>query len=102
MSICLAALPSLSSSWPPLDICGAVVPKELQKQKRKADGAGPAIASKHAMQFSAQFADWAKGEIEDATERLQYKSLRKICREKLNARISYLNQAMDRIKKNRA
>jgi len=78
------------------------MPKGPQGQKRKADGAVPAIASKHAMQFPAQFADWARGEIEDATERLQYKSLRKVCREKLNVRISYLNQAIERMKKNRA
>lgn len=58
--------------------------------------------SKYQDEFPAQFVDWAKGEIEDAAERLQYKSLRKLCREKLNARISYLNQAIDRVGKNNA
>jgi len=47
-------------------------------------------------QFLAQFSDWAKGEIEEAAERLQTKSLRKACREKLNFRIAYLNQATER------
>lgn len=50
-------------------------------------------------QFPAEFVNWAKGEIEEAAERLQYKSLRKLCREKLNARISYLNQAIHRVEK---
>jgi hypothetical protein len=63
---------------------------------------GMVLKSKHDGQFPAQFADWARGEIEDATERLHYKSLRKACRGKLNARISYLNQAIDSMKKNRA
>jgi len=53
-------------------------------------------------QFPAQFVTWAKGEIEEAGERLQYKSLRKACREKLNARIAYLNQAIDRLVKTHA
>jgi len=50
-------------------------------------------------EFPAQFLDWAKGEIADAKERLEYRSLRKLCREKLTARVAYLNQAIDRIKK---
>ena len=50
-------------------------------------------------QFPDQFQNWAKSEIDEATERLSYRSLRKACREKLNARISYLNQAIDRITK---
>jgi hypothetical protein len=58
--------------------------------------------SKYEDQFPAQFVNWAKGEIEDAVERLQYKSLRKVCREKLNARVSYLNQAIDRVRKTHA
>jgi hypothetical protein len=53
----------------------------------------------HQDQFPAQFIDWANGEIEEARERLQYKSLRKLCREKLTARVSYLNQAIERITK---
>ena len=47
--------------------------------------------------FAAQFMDWAKGEVEEAAMRLRYVSLRKACREKLNARISYLNQAIARL-----
>jgi len=49
--------------------------------------------------FPAQFVDWAKGEIEDAAERLRYKSLRKVCREKLVSRIANLNQAIERFEK---
>ena len=55
--------------------------------------------SKYTAEFPAMFSDWAKAEIEDATERLQYKSLRKVCREKLTARISYLQRAIERIEK---
>jgi len=75
------------------------MPKGPQGQKRKADVIEMASSSKHHAQFPAHFADWARGEIEDATERLQYKSLRKLCRQKLNARISYLSQAIDRVRK---
>ena len=53
-------------------------------------------------QFPAQFVDWAKGEIGEANERLRYKSLRKACREKLTARISYLHRAIERLEKNHA
>jgi len=62
----------------------------------------PAMKPNQKDQFPAQFVAWATGEIEEAGERLQYKSLRKACREKLNSRIAYLNQAIERIKKNRA
>ena len=78
------------------------MPKGPQGQKRKAEAIGMASEAKHGAPFPAQFAAWARGEIEEATERLQYKSLRKVCREKLNARISYLSRAVDRIEKNHA
>ena len=64
------------------------MPKRPQDQKPTA---GPGD------EFPAEFVDWAKGEIGEAAVRLQYKSLRKACREKLTARISYLNRAIDRI-----
>jgi len=41
--------------------------------------------------------DRAKGDTDEATERLQYKSPRRACREKLNARISHLRRAIDRV-----
>ena len=66
----------------------AGMPKGPQGHKRNAEPND---------QFPAQFVDWAKGEIGEAAERLQYKSLRKACRQKLTARISYLNRAIDRI-----
>jgi len=79
------------------------MPKGPQGQKRPADAIGNAVhVMRNEDQFAGQFVDWAKGEIGEAAERLQYKSLRKLCREKLNARISYLNQAIDRIQKRRA
>jgi hypothetical protein len=73
--------------------------KKPQSQKRSADVIGMASPSKHDTPFPAQFAAWARDEIEEAAERLQYKSLRKVCREKLNARISYLSRAIDRMEK---
>ena len=79
------------------------MPKGSQGQKRPADAIGNVVhVMRNENQFAVQFVDWAKGEIGEAAERLQCKSLRKVCREKLNARISYLNQAIDRIEKRRS
>jgi hypothetical protein len=38
-----------------------------------------------------------KGEIGEATERAQYKPLRKACQDKLTARIAYLGWAIERV-----
>ena len=70
------------------------MPKGPQSPKRKRIVTGNAGPSD---QFPSQFMDWARGEIGEATERLQYKSLRKACREKLTARISYLSRAIGRV-----
>ena len=70
------------------------MPKRHQGHTRKTVVTGNAG---HGDQFPSQFVDWARGEIGEATERLQYKSLRKACREKLTARISYLSRAIGRV-----